>query len=252
MINFDEYRNKLKEIKGLKKHYDSFIKKNIIQTLKQIVVELRDELDTHCDEYGILQVNAEMNNHTHIYTLDYQYSDTEYNYPRKFSVITLAYFPGGDVDIQINLFTTNSYRGELANVFVGKVIKHLSQHNIFELIYKKINSLTPMVRTLKKEGDEKESEMWKQYRGETTKMVELLYSNLLNGETITLTEPTTFTFGSRVFFANQINFVKPENKNSGELKLLNTLTGNACVWVKYTLNSLSKTCRDIAHYEREL
>lgn len=252
MVNFDEYRKTLKEIKGSKKHYDSFIKKTIIQTLKEIVVELRNELDTYCDEYGILQVNAEMNNHTHIYTLDYQYSDNEYNYPRKFSVVTLAYFPGGDVDVQINLFTTNSYRGELANVFLERVMLHFSQNNIFQLINSKIVSLTPMVRTLKKEGDEKDNSMWKEYRSETDKMVELLYSNLLNGETITLTEPVNFTFGSRLFFANQLNFVKPENKNSGELKLFNTITGNTCVWVKYTLNSLGKTCRDIAHKEREL
>lgn len=252
MVNFEEYRNTLNNIKGSKKYYDSFIKKTIIQTLKEIVVELRDELDMYCDEFGILQVNAEMNNHTHIYTLDYQYTDVEYNYPRKFAFVTLAYFPGGDVDVQFNLFTTNSYRGEIANTFLEKVMIHFSQNNIFQLINKKITSLTPMIRTLKKEGDEKDTIMWKQYREETNKMVELLYSKLLNGEKITLTEPANFTFGSRVFFGNEICFSKPENKNSGELKLMNTATGSGCVWGRYSVSSLGKTCRDIAHKEREL
>ena len=252
MVNFDTFRNEIKEIHKKRKTYDVFIKQTLLGFLKDVCKILRDGVDTIANPEAHFQIERVMVDYAHLYNVVYHYNEPGQNYPRKIKVFNIEYYPGGDINLEVNLWSTNEYEGTYGMEMRENLLNYLFHNNIFTNIVKQLNTILPMVKDLQTKQKNSESEMWATHRKRTEQMFGEVYNLLLNGKTITLTEPYDFTYGNRTFFGDEITFTKQDGKRNGVL-VINNLTKETNVsWEKLPLNSLARIARDLLYHEKNI
>jgi hypothetical protein len=252
MVNFNTFRDDIKQIQKQRKSNDVFIKQTLLGFLKDTCILLRDAVDSVADPDAHFQIDRVMVEYGHIYNVIYYYNEPGYSYPKQIKVFSVVYYPGGDVNLEMNLWSTNEYEGTVGMEMRENLLNFLLQYNLMGDIVKRLQHLIPMLKDLQNKQKQSESNMWKAYRSKTDEMFMEVNKTLVNGITIALTEPYDFTYGNRTFFGDILTFIKKDGKRNGELILHNTITHQSVSWDKLPLNSLARISRDIVHHERNL
>jgi hypothetical protein len=249
MVNFNSFRDEIKQIQKQRKNNDVFIKQTLLGFLKDACVLLRDSVDSISHPDANFQIEREMLEYGHNYNVVYYYNEHGYSYPKQIKVFNIVYYPGGDVNLEINLWSTNEYDGTVGMEMRQKLLNFLLQYNLIGDIVKRLQYLLPMIKDLQSKQKESESNMWKSYHNKTGEMFNEVNKNLINGITITLTEPYDFTYGTKTFFGDILTFIKKDGKRNGELTLHNSTTNQSISWDKLPFNSLGRIARDLVYHE---
>jgi len=252
MVNFNSFRDEIKQIQKQRKNNDVFIKQTLLGFLKDTCILLRDRVDTVSHPDAHFQIERVMVEYGHNYNVIYYYNEHGYSYPKQIKVFNIVYYPGGDLNLETNLWSTNEYEGTVGMEMRENLLNFLLQYNLIGDIVKRLQLLLPMIKDLQSKQKESESNMWKSYRIKTNEMFDEVNKNLINGVSISLTEPYDFTYGKRTFFGDIITFIKQEGKRNGELILYNSITNQSVSWDKLPLNSLARISRDIVHHEKNM
>lgn len=251
MINFDNFREEIKQIQKQRKSNDVFIKQTLLGFLKDTCIQLRDVVDVISDTDANFQIERATVEYGYIYNVVYHYQEPGYLYNKQIKVFTVLYYPGGDLNLEVNLWSTNEYEGTTGMIMRENLLKLLVEYNILSNVVKQLQTLLPMIKDLQTKQNKSERNMWKAYRSKTDEMFGMVNSYLIKGEFVTLTSLYDFTYGKTTFTGDVVCFSRTPNKRIGQLTIHNTLTQESVSWNKVSFNSVARISRDIVHHERK-